>query len=143
MRIIAPLRCTSVLCLPQDISSLSIFIHIYNAALVLLIGFTEQNCVCFLTFMKTLTAIIRHNEPITGMFIPISMYISHGWYHDEDHDILQFLQFLPIVWTFLKCRLLSPVAWNSLSCRWQTVIQLFGRVWANHLNANPQNVKYI
>ena len=22
-------------------------------------------------------------------------------------------------------------------------VQLFGRVWANHLNVNPQNVKYI
>ena len=35
------------------------------------IGFTEQKCSYFLTFLKILTAISRINEPIPGMFVLI------------------------------------------------------------------------
>ena len=39
-------------------------------------GFSEQNCVCFLTFSEILTAISRTNEPIPGMFVLIWMHFT-------------------------------------------------------------------
>ena len=81
------------------------------------IGFTEQNLVCFLTYIsEILSAISRISAPITGMFVLISMHFS-WWFQIWSWNSKMMTFFLNILWfcSLLTCRLPTPVTCFSVN----------------------------